>query len=246
MKKTVVFFALIFIAVFAASCLPAFADEGDYYVVGESKISFYVEVQYAAPQEKFEIPKGFAIKVVGSSVNNYTPVEYSGLRGLVKSDELANCVKTASPERISPTFLLTARPPKAYTAINNGIEKNLTDKQAVFLGVASSSDGAYYAVKVDDEICYIYESNVENKTDLDNYLNPKTEVDPDPIVTPSGNGEKSEEEGGKNNVVLRIILIAGIVIPAVIVVILLFKPRKANTKKRRQLEDDGMRYEDFE
>lgn len=246
MRKYALLFALIVI-VFVTSAFPlSLAEVGDYYVVGDEKISFVVTDEFVGAQEKFELPKGFAVKVVGANRSVYTPIEYAGLSGYVLTSSLEKCVKTTTPERISPNFLLTAKPAKAYTATENGEERSLNDKQALFLGTKRVGDDVYYAVKVDEEICYIYESNVSNKTELENYLNPKPEEKVEPIVTPSGDSDDATDSGNRNNVVLRIILIAGIVVPAVIVIILLFKPRKSNPKKRRQLEDDGMNYEDFE
>ena len=246
MKKLLVMIVMILLV--ASVCVPfTFAEEGDYYVVGNVE-TYFIQSNGFQASDLFVLPKGFAFKVTGNEINGHYPISYAGMNGYVTAAALSNCTRTTSPERTSPTFLIEATPSKAYSGFGEGTAVDIKEKQAVYLGTMKDGDDLYYAVNVDGGVYYVFNGNVNptNKADLQAYLDPqKTELDSDPILTPSGNAKESESKVS-NNVVLRIILTAGIIIPALIVVILLFKPRRNGGGKRRQLQDDEVRYEDFE
>ena len=209
--------------------------------MGDTEIYFAISSFSKGIINKFVMPKCFAFTLTGKVVEEYTEITYSGLTGYVLTSSLKSCVTTSSPEKSSPTFVITASPSKAYVGFAEGDTVDIKEEQAFYLGTIKDGDDLYYAVKVNGGIYYVF--NVTNKAELNEYLNPAEKEEPTVIVTPSG--DQAHEKKTNNNVVLRIILTLGIVIPAVIVIILLFKPRKASPKKRREIEDD-VRFDDFE
>ena len=245
-------FAIILILLFAFSltiCLPtvtAAAEDVSYLAITKDNACLY---ENSILQEAlFTLPRTYYVKVVQMNITSvYHLVEYNGIRGLVKVEDVA----------ATPTLNVTD---PYYTATNISANAGQylyskpsfsaqTGTSAVglslpYLGKVSGekqnySSNTWFAVQYTNQVYYIHSQMTENIDLLETTI-PLHPNSASQAGVSEGSATKSNEEAKPANKpdVVRILLIVGMIVPIVIILVVLFRPRRRRMRGRIDKEED--------
>ena len=252
MKRIAILLVLIVLALsFSLSLSPmtAVAEEEDsYLLITKDNVTLYTNTFVS--EALFTLPRTYYVKLKESNWGNkgYHLVEYNGVEGLVKADEVASTPITnvSDPYYVATTISAHA----GQYLYSKPSFSSQTDQKAseihtlVFLGKASGEKGSYgtstwFAVLYANKVYYIHSAMTENLDLLEKDLPPHpNSVTSESVENTTAVGESAEATTPKDSVdIVRILLIIGMIVPIVIILFVLFRPRK-KTRSRSSRDDD--------
>ena len=252
MKRIAICVLLLIFVLTAFSICPvtAVAEEDEYLLISGENVSLYADTRKAPAL--FVLPKTYYVKVVELNYDGaYHKVEYNGIEGLVKINEVSS--KTVKGVQ-DPYY--TSQSVSAHISTHLYLHPSFADsadsgiaaygKSLTYLGKISGEKGTYgtstwFAVLYsgNDVVYYIHSAMTEN-LDL---LEKSTPVHPNSAsssgtVDEEAAAAQNKDKGSSSVDTVRILLILGMFVPIVIILVVLFRPRRKLVHSRRSEEED--------